>query len=332
MFIDEIDGISSRTTLRGDYVEYWTQIVNALLECLSGVEERPGVVVIAATNYPENIDAAILRAGRLDHHIKLDKPDAATLAKIVRHHVGAGLLAGANFMPIGVAGRGGTGADAEAWVRRAKAIARRGRRTLELQDILDQVRAGRAPLTPEARRRIAIHEAGHVVVASTLDAGKIVSVSIAENGGITELDATFDGLSTPEQVVDQVVVAMAGRVAEELLLGNFAIGAGYGTESDLAKASRLAEMLETQYGSGTLGSVFLGDNLVSNLSRFPGLLEAVRARVDGAKSKATDILSARLPALRHLADELGKKGYLAGDEVRLFLERGSAAPRKGPPK
>lgn len=94
LFIDELDGISNRATLTGEYVEYWSQIVNLLLECLAGIEDREGVVVLAATNHPQKIDAAILRAGCLGHHIALEKPDLVALAMIFRFHLGEGNLVG----------------------------------------------------------------------------------------------------------------------------------------------------------------------------------------------------------------------------------------------
>ncbi|MCJ2142765.1 AAA family ATPase, partial [Methylobacterium sp. E-066] len=99
LFIDELDGISDRARIRGEYVQYWTQVVNLFLELLAGVEERPGVVVVAASNHPQNIDPAVKRAGRLDREIAIERPDTASLVKIFRHHLGAGVLAGDSLMP-----------------------------------------------------------------------------------------------------------------------------------------------------------------------------------------------------------------------------------------
>jgi SpoVK/Ycf46/Vps4 family AAA+-type ATPase len=119
LFIDEIDGISDRATLKGDYVEYWSQIVNLFLELLAGIEDRPGVVVVAATNHPDKIDEAVRRAGRLDRTITIEKPDVEDLVGIVRFHLKDDLT-NADLLPVALAARGGTGADLEAWVRRAK--------------------------------------------------------------------------------------------------------------------------------------------------------------------------------------------------------------------
>src|SRR5262249_47484740 len=134
LFIDEIDGISDRARLSGNSVEYWSQIVNSLLELLAGVEERPGVVVIGVTNHPDKIDAAVRRAGRLDRTIEIEKPSVEDLAAIIRFHLGRDLAA-AELMPAALVARGGTGADVEAWVRRARSAARRQRRPLELADL-----------------------------------------------------------------------------------------------------------------------------------------------------------------------------------------------------
>jgi hypothetical protein len=124
LFIDELDGISDRANLQGDYVEYWSQIVNLLLELLSGIEDRSGVVVIGATNHSDRIDPAIRRAGRLDRTITIELPDRDDLCAIFRFYLKRD-LANCDLMPLALAARGGTGADVEAWVRRARSQARR---------------------------------------------------------------------------------------------------------------------------------------------------------------------------------------------------------------
>jgi len=134
LFIDELDGISDRARLQGDYVEYWSQIVNLLLKLLAGVDDRPGVVVIGATNHPGRIDPAIRRAGRLDRTITIERPGTADLCEIFRYYLKSEFT-NDDVMPLALAGRGGTGADVEAWVRRARSWARRGNRPLVLDDI-----------------------------------------------------------------------------------------------------------------------------------------------------------------------------------------------------
>lgn len=182
LFIDELDGISDRSKLQGDYVEYWTQIVNLLLEQLAGIEERPGVVVIAATNHPDRIDAAIKRAGRLDQEMQIERPDTAALVEIFRFYVGASLPLSADLTPLALASRGATGADVEALVRRAKGAARRAKRDLTLDELLSAIAATAPPLSPEARWRISVHESGHALAAHELAAGSVRGISLHSRG------------------------------------------------------------------------------------------------------------------------------------------------------
>ena len=326
LFIDELDGISNRATLSGDYVEYWSQIVNLLLECLAGVDEREGVVVLAATNHPDRIDPAILRAGRLDHHIVLEKPNLPTLAKIFRHHLGPDLLPGFDLMQPAMAARGGTGADVEAWVRRAKAASRRARRSLSVDDLLDQIRAGRQPMPAEVRRRIAVHEVGHVIVGQHLGVGQLVGVSILDSGGVAEFEDALAGTMTKEMLERQIAVALAGRAAEEVLLGSASIGAGNGPNSDLARATHFARALETQYGFGVLGNLHLTEGMLDSLPRYPGLLEATKARLETAYNAAASILISRREELESLAKELEARGYLSKADVDATLKTRADEP------
>lgn len=325
LFIDELDGISDRAALRGDYVEYWSQIVNLLLENLQGIEDRPGVVVLGATNYPDRIDPAIRRAGRLDREITLEKPDRETLCKIFRYHLGSDLLLGDDLMPAALAAGEATGADVEAWVRRSKAAARRARRELTLEDLLKQIRSGEPGLSAETRRRVAVHECGHVIVGTMLNAGHLVGVSISDRGGAAEFDKGVSGAMTGDAVERQIAVSLAGRIAEKLILGDVGIGSGNGASSDLAKATRMAELLETHYGLGTFGPVHLGDRPFQDLTRYPGLFEAVRARLDAAEGRAEAILSEHRIVLEALAGELGRRGYLSPDDIEAIIA-GQAMP------
>lgn len=283
LFIDEIDGISSREGLTGDYVEYWSQIVNLLLECLAGIDDREGVVVIAATNHPSRIDAAILRSGRLDHHIALSRPDTNSLAKIFRHHLGPEVLAGADLMPVAAAARGGTGADVEAWVKRAKATARRARRPMAIEDLLAQVRSLAPDLPGETRRRVAVHEAGHVIVGRALGMGRLVGASITPMGGAVEFASELAGDADETKINDLITFLLAGRAAEIVALGNAGTGSGGSRpDSDLARATEYARDAETLFGYGALGLVHLPTTRPTDIGLYPGLLRAITERLDCA--------------------------------------------------
>ncbi|RWL85662.1 MAG: AAA family ATPase [Mesorhizobium sp.] len=328
LFIDELDGISDRARLRGDYVEYWSQIVNLFLELLQGIDERPGVVVIGATNHPEMIDPAVKRAGRLDREIAIEKPDVKTLARIFRHHLG-GQLPNVDLMPAAIAARGATGADVEAYVRRARGAARRGRRPLKLDDLLAEVRAKREPPSEEARRLLAVHEAGHAVAATVLGCVEVLGVSIGDRSGLTEI-ARIDGNTSLKHCHDILIMLLAGRAAEELVLGSPSAGAGGMPGSDLARATELAKDVELRFGLGELGPVFLPDGLHEPLTLVPGLLGAVKKRLDGALTDARGLLEENWAALDAVADALDRSGYLSAAEISdlVATSDGGAGPQE----
>jgi cell division protease FtsH len=325
LFIDEIDGISDRAQLRGEYVEYWSQLVNLLLELLAGIDERQGVVVLAATNYPDKIDAAIKRAGRLDREIIIEKPDVPTLARIFRHHIGPDLLVDIDLTPLALGSRGATGADVEAVVRRAKGAARRARRPLVLDDILAEIRSKRSPIPEKDRRRIAIHEAGHAIVSCELRTGVLLGVSIHDQGGTLEIQSDITGSATLARLQDEMTTLLAGRAAEKLLLGDISVGGALMAHSDLGRATSIARSIELRCGLGRLGTIYVEHD--GDFALMPGLLSAVREHLDEAEAKAAKILTDRMAALRAVADELERSGYLSGDEIEHIIANDAAQER-----
>lgn len=325
LFIDELDGISDRSRLSGDYVEYWSQIVNLFLELLQGVDERPGVVVIGATNHPDMIDAAVKRAGRLDREIAIEKPDVRTLARIFRHHLGD-QLAAADLMPVALAARGATGADVEAYVRRARGAARRARRPVTLDDLLAEVRSNREPPTREERRLVAVHEAGHAVAATLLGSMEVIGVSIGDRSGVTEI-IKIDSNASPGQFDRVMIVLMAGRAAEEVVLGSPSAGAGGAEYSDLSFATDLAKKIELKFGFGEYGPVFLPDGAHDPLTTVPGLLAAVKRRLDRAMTDARGLLEENRAALDAVVEALEQSGYLSANEVSDLVRSRKEVPR-----
>lgn len=323
LFIDEMDGISDRSKIRGDYIEYWTQIVNLLLEQLAGIEERAGVVVIAATNHSDRIDPAVKRAGRLDREIAIEKPDTRALAAIFRFHLGPELLKEADLIPVSLASRGATGADVEAMVRRAKGAARRAGRALTLED-LDAARDGDIPaLPPDARWRIAIHEAGHALAAHELQAGKVGGISIHPRGGFVEFESDLSGSATYDRIQREIAVLLAGRAAERLILGDVGAGAGMSRASDLGRATALAMLIETQCGLGHSGGAYLGD--VKDLVYAPSVHLAINLQLKDAEARAAEALEPNRAALLSLAQALDRQGYLSAAEIDALL-RGKHEP------
>ncbi|UXN72871.1 ATP-binding protein [Devosia sp. A8/3-2] len=138
LLVDEIDGISSRSQISGDHVEYWTQIVNLMLVLVTDATNTPGVVIVGATNHVERIDPALMRAGRLDRTIRIELPDADAITAILARYIGAGVDR-RDLSPLAQRLIGKTGADIEQLVRAAKASARRAGRMFSVADINAQV-------------------------------------------------------------------------------------------------------------------------------------------------------------------------------------------------
>jgi ATP-dependent Zn protease len=332
LFIDELDGISDRSTLRGDHVEYWSQIVNLLLELLAGVEDRPGVVVIGATNHPNKIDAAVRRAGRLDRTIVIQKPGVEDLVAIFRFHL-KDTLSGADLVPAALAARGGTGADVEAWVRRAKAKARRQRRDLVLDDLLHEIRGLRDPIPPALRRASAIHESGHVVAGTVLGSFELHAVSLHDAGGATSVTLKIENSQTLRGLESFIAVLLAGRAAEELVFGpdEICAGAGGGEDSDLARATRIALDIETKLGLGFFGSMRLPQTAIDFMIQDARMIGVVKKRLDGCFDLARRILAVNKTALLAVANELEAHGYLDKSDIdALFARHPPQAPPMAP--
>lgn len=318
LFIDELDGISDRGQIRGEYVQYWTQIVNLFLELLAGAEERPGVVVVAATNHPEKIDPAVKRAGRLDREIAIEKPDTTALAKIFRHHLGREILPDTPMLPLALAASGMTGADVEAFVRRSKGTARRNGRAVTAEDVLSEIRQRRTAAPPAVRRRVAIHESGHAVVSRALGFGTLLDLSLHDGGGRARFEIAVDGSATLQELEAALASLLAGRIAEEIELGSGSIGAGIGLGSDLAMATRIARDIELSYGLGHLGNVHV-EAVATDMIPIAGLLPAVAERLRRASDRARSILMEHRPALQAIAHRLEETGYLAREGLEHVL-------------
>ena len=318
MLIDEIDGISTRAHIQGQYTEYWTQIVNLALEELSS-QDNEGVVFLAATNYPDRVDAAIKRAGRLDREIALELPDYNELAKILRFHLGEDLKE-ADLLPVAIASVGSTGADVAAWVKRARGSARRARRPLSIEDVMRQVEDESRPFAPGVRRRVAVHEAGHIVVNHLLNVGLAFGAAIHLRGGWTDLQIPMRTSSTLDEMRAYLTVMLAGRAAERFVFGDVAAGSGAGADSDLARATDVATSIEVELGLGSLGAIHIAPVRPAELMINSDLLGAIRQHLERAENSAVSLLSANRSRLEALAARLDKAGFLSAEEIRKILE------------
>ncbi|MGR9115389.1 MAG: ATP-dependent zinc metalloprotease FtsH [Gammaproteobacteria bacterium] len=347
IFIDELDAIGRSRggpMVMGGHDER-EQTLNQLLTEMDGFDPSSGVVVMAATNRPEILDKALLRAGRFDRQIVVDKPDLEDRVKILKLHTQKMQLApDVDLTVVGRRTPGLVGADLSNIANEAAIIAVRGNHTqVQMDDFeasIDRILTGpekkSRALGPEEKRRVAYHEAGHALVAETVPTGQPVhKVSIIPRGvsalGFTlQLPVEEKFLSTDVELKDQIAILMGGRMAEAIVLGNVSTGA----QNDLEKASDIARNMVCYLGmSAKLGPLTYGkrqqfrflETEVSESRNFSEetarLIDAeVKALVDEGMERALEILSAKRETLDKLADILQEKEVVSREEIEALLK------------
>jgi cell division protease FtsH len=260
VFIDELDAIGkSRATSGMASNDEREQTLNQLLVEMDGFDASTGVIVLAATNRPEILDPALLRPGRFDRQVVVDKPDLAGREQILRLHArGVKLSPNVDFNRVARATAGLAGADLANIVNEAALLAVRGGRKLVEQDdfseAIEKTLAGlsrRNRVLEESERRIvAYHETGHALAAHLSDsADPVEKISIVPRGmsalGYTlQLPTEERFLLTRGELLSRVDVLLAGRAAEELIFGDISTGAG----NDLTRAAEIVRSMITDYG------------------------------------------------------------------------------------
>ena len=299
LFIDEVDSFPDRGRISHHYVEWETQVVNALLAEVDGVNGREGVVLVGACNHPERLDPALVRSGRLDRHVRIGLPDRAALTAIMREHLGDD-LADADLSGAAMAGAGSSGADCERLVRGARRRARSVGRPMVPADLLDEI-GGDGSGSDADGRTAALHEAGHVVAASVLRPGSVGMVSMrgaGDAGGMTEAALLRSAYLRPDDLRIRLAVLLAGRAAEEAVFGVASSGAGGGLVwRGVADAGGIPEVLAAD----------------------PALAERVRLRLDAAYGEALALLRPRLAAVEALASALVECRVLDGPDAEAIV-------------
>jgi cell division protease FtsH len=261
VFIDELDAVGKARGVRtgfGGHDEH-EQTLNQLLAELDGFDTQAGVIILAATNRPEILDPALLRPGRFDRQVVIDRPDLQGREKILRVHTRTVTLAPDLDLSI-IAARtpGFVGADLANLVNEAALhAAREGKEAVDLTDFdqsLDRIVGGLERksriISPKEKEIVAHHEAGHALVAESREhADKVSKISIIPRGvaalGYTQQQPTEDRyLMTRAELLDRLDVLLGGRVAEEIVFGDVSTGA----HDDLQRASDLVRHMVTQYG------------------------------------------------------------------------------------
>lgn len=308
LFIDEIDGFGDRASFRNDHKEYSLQVVNGFLELLDGITGREGVVVIGACNHPDRLDPAILRSGRLERQILVPLPDGDALARIFRFHLGTD-IPDADLATIAKSALGGSGADVERWVRGARRRSRTDRREMTADDLIAEIRGRVRSVSPEHLRRCAIHEAGHALVLALYRPEMLIQATVRQTddtGGGVAFDPSRGELNTRGDIDAMLRHSLAGRAAEEVLVGEISIGAGGDERSDLARATAIATMSMTAFGlddeqpliwRGAPSSA----NLNNLLTRDPRLAHKVARRLDQAYEEAVATIRENANATMRIA-------------------------------
>ena len=327
LFLDEADSFLGRGQA-GHNESWFAPLINALLtECDHAARE--GVALLAATNYPERIDAALRRSGRFDRLLRLSAPDAATMARVVAAHLPGMTPAECAEAATRLDGR--SGADAERFARGAHRRARTDGRTVALADLLAEVGEGRQLRSAAATRRVAFHEAGHALVVLLRRPGALTGVSIAGSGSIGGIVSwSADRCEDTAADIDALLrELLAGRAAEQVALGEASAGSGGPAGSDLAMATVVAASAEMSWGFRSL--LWRGDPDVNSvpgmLAAYPEVSAAVEARLEASLAAARAILVRERPALDALAEALIARETLTGAEAEGVVREARAPVR-----
>ena len=351
IFIDELDALGKARGMNvmGGHDER-EQTLNQLLVEMDGFETNQGVIIMAATNRPEILDPALLRPGRLDRQVLVDRPDINGREAILKIH-SRNVLLGPDVDLRRIAGRtpGFVGADLANIINEAALLAARNNKETvdpaDFDEAIDRVVAGlqKKSRVMNAREKeiVAFHESGHAIVAeSVAHADPVHKVSIIPRGiaalGYTQQQPTEDRyLMTRSELLDRLAVLLGGRVAEELVFKEISTGA----QNDLQRASDIARAMVTEYGmSDRLGLVsyerphrpmFMPESFSSGKI----YSEAMAARIDeevsrfiaAAHQRVRKILSERRTVLDDLARLLSQQESVQGEELRQMLAAAKSA-------
>ena len=344
IFIDEIDAVGRQrgAGLGGGHDER-EQTLNQLLVEMDGFEESEGVILIAATNRPDVLDPALLRPGRFDRQITVDRPDVRGREQILRvHAANKPLDTDVSFEKLAQLTVGFAGVDLANLLNEAALLTARRNRSLismdEIEESMERVMAGpqrKSRVMSEAERTtIAYHESGHALVGHVLDnADPVHKISIISRGqalGYTmQLPAEDHFLKTRREMLDELAVFLGGRVAEELMCTDITSGAS----NDLERATKLAREMVTRLGmSEELGTqvfgeaqhqVFLGRDYADHQDYSEETARRIDTEVQRimreAHERAAEILSARRDQLDLMAKVLLERETVEGEAVDALL-------------
>lgn len=352
VFIDEIDAVARRrgTGMGGGHDER-EQTLNQLLVEMDGFGVNEGIIVMAATNRVDILDPAIMRPGRFDRKISVNRPDVGGREDILKVHAKNKPLAeDVDLKQIAQTTAGFTGADLENLLNEASIAAAKENRSYVIQEDIKKsfIKVGigaekKSRIITEKEKKItAYHEAGHAILFHVLpDVGPVYTVSIIPTGlgaaGYTmPLPENDDMFITKGKMLQDIMVSLGGRIAEEIIFGDITTGAS----SDIKKATKAARDMVTRYGmSENIGvinynsdddEVFIGRDLAHTKSHselVSGEIDReVKKIIDDCYKKAKAIILEHMEVLHKCAQELLKKEKIGRDEFEALFEQKDTSP------
>ncbi|MFZ0409431.1 MAG: ATP-dependent zinc metalloprotease FtsH3 [Cyanobium sp.] len=349
VFIDEIDAVGrQRGAGLGGGNDEREQTLNQLLTEMDGFEGNTGIIIVAATNRPDVLDQALMRPGRFDRQVVVDRPDYAGRLQILGVHArGKTLAKDVDLDKVARRTPGYTGADLANLLNEAAILAARRQLTEvsmdEVNDAIERVMAGpekKDRVMSERRKRlVAYHEAGHALVGALMpDYDPVQKISIIPRGnagGLTFFTPSEErmesGLYSRSYLQNQMAVALGGRVAEEIVYGEDEVTTG--ASNDLQQVARVARQMVTRFGMSdrlgpvalgrSQGGMFLGRDIAAERDfsedTAAAIDEEVSLLVAEAYRRATEVLTVNRPVLNELAELLVEKETVDAEELQELL-------------
>ncbi|KAF8163299.1 ATP-dependent peptidase [Crassisporium funariophilum] len=331
IFIDELDAVGGKRSSRDQ--QYMKQTLNQLLVEMDGFQQSEGVIVIAATNFPESLDQALVRPGRFDRIIAVPLPDVRGRVQILQHHM-RGVTISKDVDPkiLARGTPGFSGADLQNMVNQAAIQASKLRaKEVDLSHFewaKDRILMGAERksqyLDHKSKLATAYHEGGHALVALYTDGAmplhKVTCVPRGHALGYTSLLPEDDRTSVSyKQYIAGIDVSMGGRVAEELIYG--AENVTSGASSDIRSATRTAQSMVKHWGFSKLGPIFYDDrDEAMSPRRKEEIEEEVSNLVRGGEARATALLTTKMAELHRLAEALVEHETLDLEEVKKVIK------------